>query len=64
MRMEMQAARERARRELEVTRNNLARAEWRKAPESDLEALRSKVDFWETVCGLFPGEEEGRKAEP
>lgn len=64
MRMEMQAARERARRELEVTRNNLARAEWRKAPERDLEALRSKVDFWETVCGLFPGEEEGRKAEP
>ena len=50
MRMEMQAARERARRELEVTRNNLARAEWRKAPERDLEALRSKVDFWETVC--------------
>ena len=63
MRMEMQAARERARRELEVTRNNLARAEWRKAPERDLEALRSKVDFWETVCGLFPGEEEGRQAE-
>jgi len=21
-----------------------------KAPERDLEALRSKVDFWETVC--------------
>ena len=50
MRMEIQAARERARRELEVTRNNLARAERRKAPERDLEALRSKVDFWETVC--------------
>ena len=50
MRMELQAARERARRELEVTRNNLARAERRKAPERDLEALRSKVDFWETVC--------------
>lgn len=49
MRMEMQAARERARREL-VTRGNLARAERRKAPERDLEALRSKVDFWETVC--------------
>lgn len=46
----MQAARRRARRELEVTRNNLARAERRKAPERDLEALRSKVDFWETVC--------------
>lgn len=53
MRMEMQAARERARRELEVTRNNLARAERRKAPERDLEALRSKVDFWETVCELM-----------
>lgn len=64
MRMEMQEARERARRELEVTRKNLARAEWRKAPERDLEALRSKVDFWETVCGLFPGEEEGRQVEP
>lgn len=64
MRMEMQAARERARRELEVTRNNLVRAERRKAPEKDLEALRSKVDFWETVCGLFPGEEEGRQVEP
>lgn len=64
MRMEMQAARARARRELEVTRNNLARAERRKAPERDLEALRSKVDFWETVCGLFPGEEEGRQVEP
>lgn len=64
MRMEMQAARERARRELEVTRGNLARAERRKAPEKDLEALRSKVDFWETVCGLFPGEEEGRQVEP
>lgn len=64
MRMEMQAARERARRELEVTWNNLARAERRKAPERDLEALRSKVDFWETVCGLFPGEEEGRHVEP
>lgn len=62
--MEMQAARERARRELEVTRGNLARAERRKAPEKDLEALRSKVDFWETVCGLFPGEEEGRQVEP
>ena len=62
--MEMQAAWERARRELEVTRNNLVRAERRKAPERDLEALRSKVDFWETVCGLFPGEEERRKAEP
>lgn len=48
--MEIQAARERARRELEVTRGNLARAERRKAPERDLEALRSKVDFWETVC--------------
>ena len=48
--MEIQAARERARRELEVTRGNLARAEQRKAPERDLEALRSKVDFWETVC--------------
>lgn len=48
--MEMREARERARRELEVTRNNLARAERRKAPERDLEALRSKVDFWETVC--------------
>ena len=58
--MEMQAAWERARRELEVTRNNLVRAERRKAPERDLEALRRKVDFWETVCGLFPGEEEGR----
>lgn len=33
-----------------VTRGNLARAERRKAPERDLEALRSKVDFWETVC--------------
>ena len=64
MRMEMQAAWERARRELEVTRGNLARAERRKAPERDLEALRSKVDFWETVCGLFHGEEEGRKVEP
>lgn len=64
MSMEIQAARERARRELEVTRNNLARAERRKAPERDLEALRSKVDFWETVCGMFPGEEEGKKAEP
>ena len=32
MRMEMQAAWERARRELEVTRGNLARAERRKAP--------------------------------
>lgn len=64
MRMEMQAARERARKALEVTRNNLARAERRKAPERDLEALRSKVDFWETVCGLFPGEEEGRQVEP
>ena len=64
MSMEIQAARERAHRELEVTRNNLARAERRKAPERDLEALRSKVAFWETVCGLFPGEEEGRKAEP
>ena len=53
MRMEMQAARARARRELEVTRNNLARAERRKAPERDLEALRSKVDFWETVCELM-----------
>lgn len=62
--MEMQAARARARRELEVTRNNLARAERRKAPERDLEALRSKVDFWETVCGLFLGEEEGRQVEP
>ena len=50
MRMDLQAARERARRELEVTRGNLARAERRKAPERDLEALRSKVDFWETVC--------------
>lgn len=50
MRMEIQEARRRARRELEVTRNNLARAERRKAPERDLEALRSKVDFWETVC--------------
>ena len=29
---------------------NLERAERRKAPERDLEALRSKVDFWETVC--------------
>ena len=48
--MEMQEARERARRELEGTRNTLARAERRKAPERDLEALRSKVDFWETVC--------------
>lgn len=48
--MEMQEARERARRELEVTRGNLARAERRKAPERDLKALRSKVDFWETVC--------------
>ena len=53
MRMEIQAARERARRELEVTRGNLARAERRKAPERDLEALRSKVDFWETVCELM-----------
>ena len=53
MRMEMQAARERARRELEVTRGNLARAERRKAPERDLEAMRSKVDFWETVCELM-----------
>lgn len=51
--MEMQEARERARRELEVTRGNLARAERRKAPERDLEALRSKVDFWETVCELM-----------
>ena len=51
--MEMQAARERARRELKVTRGNLARAERRKAPERDLEALRSKVDFWETVCELM-----------
>ena len=33
-----------------VTRGNLERAERRKAPERDLEALRSKVDFWETVC--------------
>ena len=33
-----------------MTRGNLARAERRKAPERDLEALRSKVDFWETVC--------------
>ena len=48
--MERQAAWERARREREVTRGNLARAERRKAPERDLEALRSKVDFWETVC--------------
>lgn len=48
--MEIQEARRRARRELEVTRGNLARAERRKAPERDLEALRSKVDFWETVC--------------
>lgn len=48
--MEMREARRRARRELEVTRGNLARAERRKAPERDLEALRSKVDFWETVC--------------
>ena len=62
--MEIQEARERARRELEVTRGNLERAERRKAPERDLEALRSKVDFWETVCGLFPGEEEGRQVEP
>lgn len=64
MRMEMQEARRRARRQLEVTRGNLERAERRKAPERDLEALRSKVDFWETVCGLFPGEEEGRQVEP
>lgn len=64
MSMEIQAARERAHRELEVTRGNLERAERRKAPERDLAALRSKVDFWETVCGLFPGEEEGRQAEP
>ena len=49
-RMEMREARRRARRELEVTRGNLERAERRKAPERDLEALRSKVDFWETVC--------------
>lgn len=48
--MEMREARRRARRELEVTRGNLARAERRGAPERDLEALRSKVDFWETVC--------------
>lgn len=51
--MEMQEARRRARRELEVTRGNLERAERRKAPERDLEALRSKVDFWETVCELM-----------
>lgn len=51
--MEMREAQRRARRELEVTRGNLARAERRKAPESDLEALRSKVDFWETVCELM-----------
>ena len=48
--MEMQEARERARRELEVTRGNLARAERRKAPERDLEALRSKVDLWARGC--------------
>lgn len=47
--MEIQAARERARKSLEVTRNNLARAERRGAPEGDLAALRGKVDFWETV---------------
>lgn len=51
--MEMQEARRRARRQLEVTRGNLERAERRKAPERDLEALRSKVDFWETVCELM-----------
>lgn len=51
--MEMQEARRRARRELEVTQGNLARAERRGAPEKDLAALRSKVDFWETVCELM-----------
>lgn len=51
--MEIQEARERARKELEVTRNNLARAERRKASEKDLEALRCKVDFWKTVCAAM-----------
>ena len=36
--MEMREARRRARRELEVTRGNLERAERRKAPERDLDS--------------------------